>query len=210
MNRPTFGIRPGPWKARIRYEDGAEDVRYPIYSISARWEQDGEHDPEFPRWHEGLPEGRIRNSSGLHRMYREDQDLAEIERWARDEWWPDYVATKLADKNPTAPEIEVKLMHRESWCCSWFEHWTFDVGQTDAEALASFERYVRRHEFYQDWPHEVLTDADLKRRGIEYRVCLMGAEDRWRWSGGPGPEDRTAPPCRCEHCTAQGKLRIGH
>jgi hypothetical protein len=180
----------------------ATEALYPQYTISLRWEQDGAHDPGYPKWHEGLPEGRIWNYTVLNRMYREEQSVAELERWAREDFWPEYVAGKLADKNPAEPEITVKDDGRESWILDWFQHWTFDVGQTDAEALASFERYVGRYEHMQG-------DSRYWIERGEYR-CLMGAEDRWRWSGGPSSEDRTDPPCRCEHCKAQGKIRIGH
>lgn len=174
---------------------------YPLYRIAIKWEQDGEHDARWPESHEGLPEGRIWNSTRLHTMYREGQDVSDLERSFRDEWWPKYVAEKLADKNPSEPTITVTEDGRETWCLSWFEHWTFDVGQSDEEALASFERYVRRYERMQDVRPGEYPEG--------YR-CLMGAEDRWRWNGGPGPDERTPPPCRCKHCKAQGKIRIGH
>lgn len=183
----------------------SEEATYPIYRISARWEQDGEHDDGYPKWSEGLPEGRIWNSTGgMDRMFREDQDLDELRRWAVEEWWVGYVENKLADKNVGEPEITVEFSHRETWCLSWFEHWTFDVGQTDAEALDSFQCYVDRYAHMQDfYPGDP----------PEGYQCLMGAEDRWRWTGAApdGASDtRSEPPCRCEHCKAQGKIRIGH
>jgi hypothetical protein len=189
---------------------------YPQYWIGLRWTQDGEHDPKYPRQHEGLPEGRMWNGTSLNRMYREEQ--ADLESWVREDWWPRYVAEKravlteekLSDRNPELVSVEVKFVGREAWCLSWFEHWTFDVGQSDAEALASFESYVRRHEWYQEWSLEsqdrTRLEADLAEQGIGRAICLMGADDRWRWKGdGDGK-----PPCRCKHCREQGVIRIGH
>lgn len=142
----------------------------------------------------------MHNSTGWTEMHREEQDVAEIERETLEEWWPGYVEKKLAGKNPGPPTIEVRDIGPESWSITWFEHFTFDDGQTDAEFEASFERFVSRHEFYQDWPFDERSDADVKARGIEHRICLMGAEQRWRWG----------KVCRCEHCVEQGKVRIAH
>ena len=182
-----------------------EDPAYPIYSVKMRWSQDttggDTFDPDSNRA-KGLPPGRVWNSAVIDRMYREDPGTEAIEAWARDEWWPLY-AKKFADRNPGEPKITVTRTGEETWCLSWFEHWTFDVGQSDEEALASFQRYVDRYRDTQDyWPGDPPEG---------YR-CLMGAEDRWRWCGtyDGSPSEKTDPPCRCEHCKAQGVIRIGH
>lgn len=180
---------------------------YPIYDIGVRWEQDGEEDPGS-HWYAG--EGRTKNGTQLHRMYRDDPGEDGVAREITEEWWPEYVEKKLAGVNSTEPTIEVCPVWYETWCCSWFEHWTFDDGRTDREYLESFENYVRRHEDYQDHIRHV--EDERSERG-EPTICLMGAEDRWRWcgSGDDGkPDTRTDPPCRCEHCREQGVVRIGH
>jgi len=49
------------------------------------------------------------------------------------------------------------------------------------------------------------------------KVCLMGADERWRWTAraegisiiGCG-EETDPPPCRCEGCKKHGILRIDH
>lgn len=177
------------------------DPTYPTYSVSVRWENDGEHNPEYPNWHKGLPAGRTWNSTLLHRMYREDPGVHEVLRIHKEEWWPGYVQAKLADKNPGPPMFTVEHTGCESWVLEWFSHYTFDVGQSDGEALASFERYVRRYEDMQDvWPGEYPEG---------YR-CLMGAEDRWRWHGGSEPDVRTPAPCHCEFCQRDGVIRVNH
>ena len=76
---------------------------------------------------------------------------------------------------------------------------TFDVGLNDADVLASFERHC---------------DREIQNAREEGREpCLMGAEDRWRWTGSEpsgGPGDRSNPPCRCKFCKDAGLIRIGH
>lgn len=79
-----------------------------------------------------------------------------------------------------------RFVREETWLCVWFFHSTLNTHLTDDELLESFERFVCRHEG--------------KRPEQDDFVCLMGAEDRWRWKG----------PCRCEHCIAQGVVRIDH
>jgi len=183
----------------------SEDPRYPIYSVELCWTQDGDPSQyEGQRWWPTDPgPGRIWNSVAPHFMYKEDPG----EEWVRNhfltEWGPGYL-TEHAEKIANPSDLRIRRLRRyeETWCLEWFSHKTFDVGQTDAEALASFARYVMRHEHYQDWHHDERPEG---------WVCLMGAEDRWRWHGGNQPKDeRTDPPCRCKHCQKQGVLRINH
>jgi hypothetical protein len=47
---------------------------------------------------------------------------------------------------------------------------------------------------------------DAIRRG-ENGLCLMGAEDHWRWRG---EREGDPPPCRCEGCKKCGFIRINH
>ena len=188
--------------------------RFPIYRTDVRWIYDSDETPERKaKHHLGDPgEGRGRNSTGWSEMFREEQDTAEMERKAREEWWPEYIDkpsrfgdnAKPSAANPSDLTITVVLERHEEWCCTWFSHWTFDDGQTDAEALTSFQEYVWRYEHMQDY-----YPGDPP----EGYLCLMGAEDRWRWTGSGEDGDNnvnTDPPCRCKHCKAQGVIRIGH
>ena len=75
------------------------------------------------------------------------------------------------------------LIRREVWCDGWFSHYSFDVGMSDHEVLASFERYVER-----------VLRSDLPE--IENGGRLMGAEDRWRWHGCVTPIRRPNGPSR--------------
>ena len=100
-------------------------------------------------------------------------------------------------------------MFYETWVCSWFQHETFDKGQTDKEALWSFEKYVRRHESYQD----IDFVCSLSKEDSKTYVSLMGAEDRWRWRGSNTEQDKegnSPAPCRCAKCKSAGKIRIDH
>ena len=179
-----------------------EEKTYPIWYISVEWEQDGKHDQKYPKWHEGLPEGRIFNSTGFHKMYQDTVSEEEVLKDAN-VWWSEYVLTeKIKAKNPSNQKIKVKFVWNETWCPAMFLHWTFDKGQTDAEVLQSFEQFVRRVETHNQ-NNKVWNELGW----YDEPYCLMGAEERWRWRG--EKEDDPAP-CRCEHCKEQGLIRVNH
>lgn len=189
----------------------AAEKAYPIYAVSARWIQDGEHDPAYPRSHEGLPEGRIWNSTGYSAMLREP-DLEKVHADAL-EWWRKYASDKTETiRNPELTSLEVKFVRNETWCGGHFSHWTFDTGQSGEEALASFERFVCRMENF------IQRETKYKNGYPNKPYCLMGAEDRYRWCGRPGGtgilgfsnEPSTSAPCRCDGCKTLGLLRIDH
>lgn len=163
------------------------EKQYGIYTFTIKWEQDGIH--KWENQHKGLPEGRIHNGTSFDIMYKDDQKIENLEQWVVNEWWKNYKKEKLFDKNPSTPKFTVAFKEKETWCLTWFSHYTFDVGQTDEEALSSFASFVDRY----------------RNEGYEGR-CLMGAEDMWRWKGA----DDTDPPCRCEGCKEFGVIRINH
>jgi len=173
--------------------DGREYPVYPIYHIAYRWPQEGEY----------CKDGFNGTSSTI--MLRE-ANISEVNGRAME------VAEGLAEKNNVHPRdvgIEVKISHYEEWCCHWFNHYTFDLGLSDAEVLASFERYVWRMERHNQRNQvKVGEGADAF---YTDPICIMGAEDRYRWSGANDDNgDPTDPPCRCEHCVEQGVVRINH
>jgi hypothetical protein len=185
---------------------------YPIYKFSFTWTHDGEHDLEtktkYPdSWmYKDLPLGRKRNSTGFSIMKEVEMTEDEIKEFVSS-WWKSYVDKKgMTDINPELEPVHHR-MYYETWVCSWFQHETFDVGQTDREALISFDKYVRRHESEQG-------DYELKKDHEGHpilHISLMGAEDRWRWRGADDAEGNHTPaPCRCEHCKRAGKIRIAH
>jgi len=92
-----------------------------------------------------------------------------------------------------------KFLREETWCCGWFQHYTYNTHLSDEELLESFREYVERQRPYicgSDEPY----DCYLERVPKDRRVCLMGAEDHWRWK----------EPCRCEHCRERGVVMIDH
>ena len=157
------------------YIDG--ELAYPIWYVSVKWIEDGEQDLEYSKWYEGLPEGRIYNSTGYYKMCKEDKTQSEIEQDAI-EWFNKLKNNEeYCDKNVSDEQFTYEV-----WCLTRFCHHTFDTSQTDQEALDSFERFIRRME-------------DMNKRNGHYYnerndfsllpyYCLMGAEDRWRWYGG--------------------------
>lgn len=185
------------------------DVKFPIYKVSVSWIEDGEHDPESPGWWEGYPDGRVRNGTGWTWMERErDDEAAAVKAW---EGWEKYRGEKLAGKNPRLTEFSVKHQWDETWCGGWFSHFTFDTGQSDAEVLASFARYVKRIQKLNREEGHMSNGLWIEKE------CLMGAEDRWRWTAraeGTGiigfGETTSDPPCRCDGCKEQGIVRIDH
>ena len=188
--------------------------KYPIYSFAAKWAQDGEHDPKYPNWHKGLPEGRTWNSTSMTKMCKEEKTEEELKAIA-DEWWEKVLSTsekegRSAIINPKIESLTYKLKEHETWDLSWFQHETFDVGQTNEEVLKSFEEYVRRaeeknREIERQYPEDKYYENGHR--------ALMGAEDRWRWHGAePNGEstDHSPAPCRCKFCKEQGVIRIAH
>ncbi len=175
---------------------------YPIFCFEAHWSQQGEQNLKYPNWHKDLPEGRIWNSMSYNYMYRQTPSdiVAEM-----DQWWQKVNREKFIDiQNLTLTHA---LYRTEEWCLSWFEHWTFDVGQSDEEALASFQRFVDRTLLVNRQEGKVVNGIWTEPH------CLMGAEDRWRWCGAESDGEqnsRSDPPCRCKFCKQRGVIKIGH
>lgn len=187
-----------------------EDPKYPVYSFSASWQQDGEHDPAYPDayMYKDQPPGRIRNGTGWSTMYKEEKTQEELDQIIQD-WWAEYSTKNESLQNKgelIVYKLEGKLKEYAEWNLTWFAHETFDIGQTDIEVLGSFERYVSKIE-EENWGKDEFDHTSGHR-------TLMGAEDRWRWRAGANAEgercENTPAPCRCKYCKEQGKLIIVH
>jgi len=183
------------------------ETAYPIFEFSAKWLQDGEHDPKYPNWYKDLPEGTISNSTSTYIMYQNETSSEELDVKLK-EWWAGIQERRKADGNefPNVRDLDLKweFVRSETWCLTWFSHYTFDTGQTNEEALKSFGDYVLRM--------EVLNERLRYEQGVRSHetpkggICLMGGEDRWRWRS----QDDGPPPCKCEGCRKANVIRINH
>ena len=196
------GARGKSGVADARGGEMSKDKMYPIYEIRGDWHSLGRTEDMGEGWYYGLPDGRIWNGCSATRMFREEltpEKIREVETECCKDWLKSQIEK---GKDPQDMVVTMKLARHEHWCLTWFQHWTWRDGRSDKEILDSFQEYVFRIE-------------DLNReRPQNEQICLMGAEDRWRWkgskTGGNGPEDDTDPPCNCKHCKEQGVVRIGH
>ena len=155
---------------------------YPIYKFSFSWTQDS-----VP---EDGPKVIISNGTGFSKMFKEEKTQSELDAIAK-EWWDQYLS-KNEEINPVLKNSKAYFFEFETWHLTWFQHETFDAGQTDEQALDNFEKFVRRKEPMLE------------------KFTLMGAEDRWRWHGTDGESGDMPAPCRCKHCKEQGLIRIAH
>lgn len=188
-----------------------EEKTYPIYTFSAHWSQDGKQDMNYPKWHEGLPEGRIWNGTSFSKMYKEEKTQEELDIIVK-EWWEKLIEKKDNIINPELDYLKSEFKGYETWYLSWFQHETFDDGQTDEEVLQSFADYVDR---VQRKNHDIDMEFgdDYSEKYKHGYKALMGAEDTWRWHGAEPdgkPEDYSPAPCRCKFCKEQGVIRIAH
>lgn len=161
------------------------DPIYQIFSISIAWTQDGVTD----RCHHHFME-----------MPKHNTSLGDMEEWVRWVWWQRFQPlSKLKIDNPRDIEITVRYIESESWLITWFSHWTHDIGLSDAEVRASFQRFVFRR-------------IDINRRlGRDDDHNLMGANESYRWTGKKTDDgDLTTPPCDCGGCRTLGIKRIDH
>lgn len=177
-----------------------DEPAYPIWSVTARWTQKRAGENLAPWQTEGVPADRMRDCTDFYKLWAEDPDSKALQAWPR-EWWSAYKEKHL-EQEPADLVAIVRFVRNETWCLTWFSHYTIDRGQSDQEALDSFWRYVLRVEAN----NRHLADTDPN------RICLMSAEDRWRWHGTEDgdAQKRTDAPCRCKHCKEQGVIRIGH
>lgn len=169
-----------------------DELYYPIYQIGAKWTQDG------------LPESLEYNSTGFSKMFKDDPGIDGARQYAM-EWWEAELNKKprqhektYAELNAELFSLECRFYERETWCITWFSHYTYNIHLTDKELIKSFEDFVdRKMPLHRNL--EIYNDEERKKYQVKI-YCLMGAEDYWRWKG----------PCRCEHCVKAGITRIDH
>jgi hypothetical protein len=75
----------------------------------------------------------------------------------------------------------------DTWTLRWFAHHIDKTFDTDQDAIKSFREYInknfRTHQDSTGYTYKVT------KKGTDEEVCLMGAEDEWRWK-----------VCHCDEC----------
>lgn len=175
----------------------SEDRAYWIYYISSHWRYRAPNDEKYPTWAPDA-EGLRPNGSATVLAFKTEQTDEQLQECAARH------AESICEHEAERGRLEVKgltmkvcLMARAEWWEKWFNHFTFDVGQSDEEVLRSFSDYVAWVQGLQEGGR-VPSGHPL--------ACLMGAEDRWRWKGADGG----IAPCRCEGCKKNGLIGINH
>ena len=191
------------------------DKKYPVYLSQFKWFENGRKG------------NRILNFMYQRNMYKQSDKLEEGELLPiAINYWDGYKKHRTNKKvarqddpklryKMSTPIISVEFIEFETWCLEHFQHYTFDIGQTDEEALLSFKQFVvRKIDLnHANGYHDMISPpigADTKKRPF---YCLMGAEDDWRWRGAEPDgkqSDQSKPPCRCKFCKERGILRIAH
>lgn len=193
--------------------------KYAIYSGSVRYDRELMSYDLKGKWDRtdrcaNLPRHRIRDRSDWNGwIYREDPGSEVVLERLR-EVWRSYLSDpdcqrspEFVPRNPQNVEHLVELVEQEEWVLTWFSHQTCDVGQTDAEALDSFQRFLDRKGVRMNYGYDRYLGCEIQKDDY----CAMGAEDRWRWSGANDNHgNNTPPPCRCEGCKKAGMIRINH
>lgn len=195
-----------------------EYPRYAIYRASATYHRelmsyDLSGNRDISQRCDGLARHRIRDRTDWHGwIYREDPGL-DVVRENTSKVWGRYISDpasqRLPDFVPREPrdvEFFAECVEHEEWVLTWFSHQTFDVGQSDAEVLSSFQRFLDRKgvRMSDRYGHSHYDRGDDG-------YCAMGADDRWRWAGALDDQgNMTTPPCRCAGCKKVGMIRINH
>jgi hypothetical protein len=165
---------------------------YPIYEVKFKW----------------IYEDDTEDSTGWKVMFK--NKLPNEEQQEKIKEYDEYLYGKYETKYNKKIKCmlgSMEFVEYETWCIQWFNHYTFDIGQTDEEVLDSFEKFVRRKTETNKRNGHYNNELNYNNELPYY--CLMGAEDRWRWNGGDA-DNYTDPPCRCEGCKKNGLIRINH
>ena len=137
-----------------------QEIKFQIYKFYATWDQDNFEN----------------NGTGYSIMYKENPTVEQLENELQE-----FKLGILSRHNGVIfKNAEYEFVEDESWCCNWFNHYTYNQFETDSEVRNSFREFVRRKELIKDY-------------------CLMGADESYRWK-----------ICRCENCKRLGKITIDH
>jgi len=102
------------------------------------------------------------------------------------------------EANMQFTHMDTELIRHDVWLLTWFSHYTYNIHLTDTDLRTSFGRYVDRVGRFNlrngHRAHDSVLDLDVP------FVCVMGADERWRWKG----------PCKCQECVRNGLTRFDH
>jgi len=165
---------------------------YPIYSFSAKWRvDDAERD----------------DGTSHEQMFKIGFKHTDAHQYALD-WWERLIRSDVKwggekkvpyiERGVELLDLKCKYLGRDSWVLNWFNHMTLNVHLSDEDLLRSFRNYVDRITSQNERNGHYHNNQNPSSK-LPY-VCLMGADDRWRWKG----------PCRCEHCVRRGVTFIDH
>lgn len=184
-----------------------EYKKYPIYIVLIKWTFE-EHNYE--------KEITEQKPNGISHTWMEKEHLCE-EALNLKAWEMTNIYFERAEKeskpgvnNYSNVNVEYKFLREDSWCLKWFSHYTFDEGQDDKYFADSFREYVDRHQDINEKLEQKYKSEYEAMSKSEY-VCLMGAEDSWRWgSFDDNGNQQYSYPCRCKHCKKAGIVSIHH
>lgn len=149
-------------------------------------------------------------STHIHRfMVRpgEEDTLANAEDRAHGVW-ENYLDQKIRhgefagrtniEANLQYLQMDTVFERSDTWLLTWFSHYTLNAHLSDSLLQQSFHNYVERVGRFNVSNGHRAFDSVLENKAPF--MCLMGAEDRWRWRG----------PCRCDECVKLKLTRIDH
>jgi len=154
---------------------------YPVWRISARWNQKDYQN----------------NCTGMTFSFRRNYSIKTMNRWA-EKWWDKYKSRRLKDKEPIELlGLEVTFEGKEIWYLIWFNHKSLNYFPDEDSAFESFRNWLDKKGYrYGNYSNdEIGLTSDFN----DKKVCLMGAEQTWRWKY-----------CGCKVCKRLGITIIKH
>jgi len=150
---------------------------YPIWNVLATWNQNGYKN----------------NGVGFNISLREGFFEA-------DKWWIKYRKKQLKDKEPIELlKLEVVYKGEDVWYRTWFAHESLNYFDNVKDAFENFEKWLESKGYYVATEREAFWGTGLVMGNDGEEVCLMGADEKWRWK-----------LCGCKECKKQQITVIKH
>ena len=158
-----------------------EEKKFPIYKFKADWD---------------LEDG-TRDGTSWWFMFKQDPTEDELNEVLEKHRLARVLKQENLNKSISNYISSYEFVEYESWCLHWFNHYTYNLFETDEEVEKSFYNFIDR-KYYQNKVNDHYK-TERKEGNNNPFYCFMGAEDHWRWK-----------ICRCEHCQKLGKITIDH